>query len=87
MSMIAQERTKTTLADLLAAGYTIRRGLYIPRRGFPRGTRQLFNPDGEYVRNVKYDVYMKARKAGAVVGPLTLGVTIRQEATRGNGND
>ena len=56
MAMIAMSGTVSkpiaAMIDLREQGYTIRRGVYIPRRGFPRGQFQLFNPAGEFVKVV-----------------------------------
>ena len=46
------------------AGHTVRTGLYIPRRGFPRWQWQLFSPAGEFVEVVKAPVVRMLRDAG-----------------------
>jgi hypothetical protein len=64
------------------AGYTIRRGVYIPRRGFPRWQFQLFTPTGEFERVIDRRLMDRMDAVGLNMFSHENGVTRHQEVTQ-----
>ena len=64
------------------AGYTIRRGVYIPRRGVPRWQFQLFTPTGEVERVIDRRLMDRMDAVGLNMFSYENGVTRHQEVTQ-----
>lgn len=86
MEMIAMSETVSkpiaAMISLREQGYTIRRGVYIPRRGFPRWQFQLFTPAGEFVKVVDRRTMDRMDEIGLNMFSQENGVTRRQEVTQ-----
>lgn len=86
MEMIAMTATVSkhiaAMIDLREQGYTIRRGVYIPRRGFPRWQFQLFTPSGEFVKVVDRRTMDRMDAIGLNMFSHDKGITRWQEVTR-----
>lgn len=86
MAMIAMSGTVSkpiaAMIDLREQGYTIRRGVYIPRRGFPRWQFQLFTPAGEFVKVIDRRILDKLDAADVNMSSPEKGITRYQEVTQ-----
>lgn len=61
---ISKRSATAQVIALLEQGYTIRRGTYAPRRGFPRWQWQLFTPAGEFVQAISTATLNRMDEAG-----------------------
>lgn len=86
MAMIAMSGTVSkpiaAMIEKAQAGYTIRRGVYIPRRGFPRWQYQLFTPAGEFEKVIDRRILDRLDVIGLNMSSPEKGVTRYQEVAQ-----